>query len=237
MGRMPKKGVDYFPHDVGASLSPTLYTIQGNFGNDGYAFWFKMLEHLGTKEKLYIDCNNSSDWQYFLAKARVSEELAINILDKLAEMNAIDKELWSQKVIWSENFAERLSDVFRKRGTEKPHKPDFCDRNNGTTDIPAAESTQSKVKKSKEKAADKIEFAEFVRMTQSEYDKLIDKYGKAAVDKFVDVLDNYKGANKKKYDSDYRAILSWVVDKVQREHPALFRNKEPIEGNPFEEYV
>jgi len=247
MGRSPKKGVDYFSHDVSAAGSPTMFTVQEAFGNDGYALWFKLLEHLGTKENLSMDCNDVSDWKYFVAKSKVLEEQAVKILDLLADIGAIDAELWKHKVIWVENFAERLSDVYNKRGTETPRKPDFCDRNTSTPDVPDAESTQSivkesKGKKSKEKkektpAPDKIEFAEFVHMKQSEYDKLIEMHGKAATDKFIEVLDNYKGANKKKYDSDYRAILSWVVDKVKKEHPNLFVTiPQPLSGNPFAMY-
>ena len=247
MGRSPKKGVDYFSHDVGAAGTPTLFTLQNGFGNDGYALWFKLLEHLGTKESLSMDCNNKSDWLYFVAMARMPEERAIQILDLLASIGSIDPDLWTQKIVWSENFAKRLSDVYKKRGTETPRKPDFCDGNTSTDDIPDAESTQSKVKESKAKKSkekkekapppDKIEFAEFVHMKQSEYDTLVEKHGKAATDKLIEVLDNYKGANKKKYDSDYRAILSWVLDKVKREHPHLFKKAEVAEGNPFAKYA
>ena len=248
MGRSPKKGVDYFSHDVTAAGSPSMFTVQEEFGNDGYAFWFKLLEHLGTKENLTIDCNDAAEWRFLVAKCKVSKEKAEQILDLLAEIGCIDAELWKQKVIWSDNFVARVADVYKKRGTETPSKPDFCDRNNSTPDVPDTESTQSIVKESKGKKSkakkketptpDKIEFAEFVHMKQSEYDKLVELHGKAATDKFIEVLDNYKGANKKKYDSDYRAILSWVVDKVKKEHPHLFIKKdEPMSGNPFAKYV
>jgi hypothetical protein len=30
-------------------------------------------------------------------------------------------------------------------------------------------------------------------------------------------LNNYKGANGKKYKSDYLAVLNWVVDKAKKE--------------------
>lgn len=247
MGRSPKKGVDYFSHDVTAASSPSMFTIQEEFGNDGYAFWFKLLEHLGSKENLSMDCNDAADWRFFVAKAKVTKEKAEQILDLLAEIGSIDADLWKNKIIWSENFAARLADVYKKRGTETPRKPDFCDRNDSTADIPAPESTQSKVKESKGKkskvkkeetpAPDKIAFAEFVHMKQSEYDTLVEKHGKAATDKLIEVLDNYKGANKKKYDSDYRAILSWVVDKVKKENPHLFRKAEATGGNPFAKYT
>lgn len=70
----------------------------------------------------------------------------------------------------------------------------------------------------------KIEFAEFVYLTQSEYDKLIEKHGIDRVNRMIEILDNYKGQsekNKKKYTSDYRAILSWVVNRVIEDESKL----------------
>ena len=64
---------------------------------------------------------------------------------------------------------------------------------------------------------EKIHFAEFVSMTNAEYEKLVSTYGKDFADQCIVVLDNYKGANGKKYASDYRAILNWVVTKVEEE--------------------
>lgn len=65
----------------------------------------------------------------------------------------------------------------------------------------------------------KIHFADYVSMTNAEYEKLVSTYGKDVSDQCITVLDDYKGSNGKKYKSDYRAILSWVVDKVKKEKP------------------
>lgn len=62
-----------------------------------------------------------------------------------------------------------------------------------------------------------IQYAEFVKMKESEYSKLVEEHGEPLTLKMIQVLDNYKGANGKKYKSDYRAILNWVVDKVKGE--------------------
>jgi len=63
--------------------------------------------------------------------------------------------------------------------------------------------------------ANKNPYAEFVLMTPEEYQKLIDKYGETNTKKFIEKLNNTKGANKKlKYDSDYFAILKWVVEAI-----------------------
>lgn len=61
----------------------------------------------------------------------------------------------------------------------------------------------------------KVHFAEFVTMTNAEYEKLVSTHGKEFANQCIETLDNYKGSKGKKYVSDYRAILSWVIDTVK----------------------
>lgn len=68
-----------------------------------------------------------------------------------------------------------------------------------------------------------IPYAEFVKMKESEYNKLVEEHGEPLTKKMIEVLDNYKGANGKKYKSDYRAILNWVADKVKGEKNERFK--------------
>ena len=77
-----------------------------------------------------------------------------------------------------------------------------------------------------EKEEEKIHFAEFVSMTNAEYDKLVSTYGKDFADQCINSLDNYKGSTGKKYKSDYRAILSWVIDKVKQKTQTQRRRNE-----------
>ena len=70
------------------------------------------------------------------------------------------------------------------------------------------------------KEEEKIHFAEFVSMTNAEYEKLVSTYGEEFTNQCIITLDNYKGANGKTYKSDYRAILNWVIDKVQSKQPS-----------------
>lgn len=81
------------------------------------------------------------------------------------------------------------------------------------------------------KEEEKIHFAEFVSMTNAEHEKLVSTYGKDFADQCITVLDNYKGSNGKTYKSDYRAILSWVIDKVKEQQA---KNKE--ESNQTKNY-
>jgi len=64
---------------------------------------------------------------------------------------------------------------------------------------------------------EKIEFAEFVHMTNAEHDKLVVQFGTHGAQRCIEILDNYKGSSGKKYKSDYRAILSWVAGKYGEE--------------------
>ena len=67
----------------------------------------------------------------------------------------------------------------------------------------------------------KIKYHDFVSMTELEYGKLCEGYGKDFADKCIEYLGNYKGSKGKTYKNDYRAILSWVVDKVKEKNPKL----------------
>jgi hypothetical protein len=76
-------------------------------------------------------------------------------------------------------------------------------------------SNRNSIKEGGSRGDKKRNFAEFVTLTLKEYRKLKNKYGKEDTKKFIQKLDNTKGANLKlKYDSDYRAILKWVIDSV-----------------------
>ena len=63
----------------------------------------------------------------------------------------------------------------------------------------------------------KIAYAEFVRMTPQEYEALVQKVGESGAKRCIEILDNYKGANGKRYKSDYRAILNWVITRYEEE--------------------
>lgn len=63
----------------------------------------------------------------------------------------------------------------------------------------------------------KLQIAEFVSMTEAEYQKLLDEYGQKDADALVSILDNYKGSSGKRYKSDYRAIKSWCVERLEEQ--------------------
>lgn len=232
MGRARKQTAEYFPHFAGESR--TKFVLESSWGNDGYAFWFKLLELLCQSDGHYYDCSRPADKMYLTAYAKVTEETADAILDVLAVRENIDPELWREhKIIWCQALVDNLAGMYAKRTTPMPQKPSL-----GGADAPpegpepvdkaetgadadgapgAAEKSTGKGKRGggKKKAQpDKTRYAEFVYMTTAEYEKLVSKYGEADTRRLIEKLDNAKGSKGYEYKSDYRAILSWVVGEV-----------------------
>jgi hypothetical protein len=98
--RPQKNTVDYFPHYC--NHHKTMFTIEQKFGNDGYSFWFKLLELLGNTENHVINCRNPGEWEFLQAKTRLDENTCRDILNLLSKLDAIDKELWEADIIWCE---------------------------------------------------------------------------------------------------------------------------------------
>jgi len=152
MARPQKQTVDYFPHDANACAGDTLTVLQSRFGNDGYAFWFKLLEKLASTDGHYLDCRNSTKWQLLLARTGVNEITGVEIMNLLVEMQAIDKELWESKLIWCQKLVDNIAEVYKNRRREIPQRPVITNVNTITTEgngFTTDESTQSKVKETK----------------------------------------------------------------------------------------
>lgn len=149
MPRPKSQTVDYFPHDC--NHRKTMFIIEETWGNDGYAFWFKLLEMIGATEGHFIDCRNPATWRFLQAKTHLSEDTCRSMLDMLAELESIDPELWKQNIIWSQHFVDRISNVYANRRVETPTKPDNYRQESHGVDVSTEESTQSRVKESRVK--------------------------------------------------------------------------------------
>ena len=124
MARPKKRTVDYFPHQC--VHGKTMFIIEQRYGNDGYAFWFKLLELLGSTNDHYLTLNNPADWEFLQAKTRLTGDQCQEILDLLARLEAIDQELWgSERVVWCQNFVSGIADAYKNRRSETPTKPSF----------------------------------------------------------------------------------------------------------------
>jgi hypothetical protein len=75
-----------------------------------------------------------------------------------------------------------------------------------------------------------IRYGEFVQMKETEYNKLVEEFGKDGTDERIERLDLYKGSTGKKYKDDYRTILSWE----RRNNQSKPKNKKEINWEGFD---
>lgn len=104
--------------------------------------------------------------------------------------------------------------------------------------VPAPESAESKPQKQRKSVPEKKRYADFVTLTEDEHSKLVGQYGETVVQWCIEKLDNYKGSMGKKYASDYKAILSWVIKSYHEEQSKPIRppggmKQEQQSRNPF----
>jgi hypothetical protein len=119
MARPKTQTVDYFPHSC--NNGKTIFILEQKFGNNGYAFWFKLLERLGKTEGHYLNLTDDVEFLFLCSITRLESDNCIEILDLLASIEAIDKELWqTNKTVWCQHFVDGLEDLYSRRKVDKP---------------------------------------------------------------------------------------------------------------------
>lgn len=129
MARTPRDTVDFFPHFTDASEGDTISILEAQFGNDGYTFWFKLLEKLGKSEGHFLDLRSPIKLSLLCVKCKTTPEKGLIILEKLSDLEAIDQELWRSRVVWCQKFVDHLSEVYKNRRRNLPKKPILTDLN------------------------------------------------------------------------------------------------------------
>jgi len=221
MARPRKQTVDYFPHDTDASDGKTLTIIQARYGNDGYAFWFKLLQVLGKSPGHYYDFNNHSDLEFLCAKTHQKDtETILAMLKMLADLKAIDKELFEANIIWSQNFVDRVLDAYGRTVEGTPQRPDFlvnvensgvsvsnnAQSANRNSENPA-ESAQKKVKETKLKESKEDNTSSLYNLSPSN-DDVVDFYREKIGEPGEDMENELKLAA-------IKFSASWVIDAIE----------------------
>lgn len=148
---------------------------------------------------------------------------------------------WYSHVEKKERDRNRKREIRASRMNQQP--PNGLPEQQHDPPVPDAEKTDPPKKKTPKKPKEeKTAFAENVALTQTEYRSLVENHGEPFTEKLIFELNVYKGANGKKYKSDYMAILNWVVDKCRKKYPGIERRppEQSSDGNgenPFSAYL
>lgn len=180
-------------------------------------------------------------------------ELHVDVLKKLSELPQSANENCANGMVENsvggkvenypdyEEVPEGETQNYPMLGTKLPDPPT---QNRGTNTEITAETTTEITTENKEsihareeakEPLPKHEYADNVTLTESEYQKLVEKVGsKQVADECIEILSNYKSADtrKRKYTSDYHAILSWVVKAYYERHKTPTRAQPGAQNDP-----
>ncbi len=221
MARIERDTVTYFPHEAKAATGDTLTILQGRYGNDGYAVWFKILEKLAATDKHYLDLRGPMRWQLFVTYLGVNEITMVEIMKLLVEIEAIDVDLWESRVVWCQNLVTNLASVYKNRKRDLPSKPITINGNIITTrdnSITNNGNTHSIVQYSKVKYSSSGDFQAYIKDLQT------NRYpGLNVAELWKDCQSWYADHNKLMKDAK-RALNNWCKREL---------NIHPPEGKPL----
>lgn len=237
MARPAKHAADYFPHDV--THSSTIFVLESKYGNDGYALWFKLIEECCQRDGLVIDGNNPAQQTFLSAKTHLEWDIVCNILNTLADLNAIDGELWHKKqLIWINKLAQRLAPLYARRKVDVPIKPSYNGQKPRSSELMSTETPQSKVKYSKEDKS--INREDDGQNVFELYESCCGKLNKNSSEMLNDWIDHY-GEDKvvdaiKKADKQGKRFGAYIEGILEgRGKPKKHFNNQPPKGREYTE--
>lgn len=221
MARPRKEGMDYFPHDVHMSTDKKVKALRIVYGNDGYTFFNIALEMIYQEPNFELDVSDAETIQILASNVEVTVQKLSEMIATAVKHGCFDKERYNNDgVLTSNGILKRAEVVINKRVAMR----DKYDKKVSDAET-QPEMPQSKVKGKERESKEKVnkvikkEYADYVFLTETEYDKLTELFG-------IDERDNFflryaswvSGQTERvqKSRSAYLTILNWHRDSDKR---------------------
>ena len=159
MARPIKEGMDYFPHDTDSSNDEKIEALRGEFGNDGYAMYFILLERIYKTNTGSLDMNKTVIKKAIIKHIGVSEDLFNNILEFCFEIELFDKSTYDNLGLLTSNGIKKRHEEINKQ-REKWRKRKIIQKENSNNSEFSNEKTLGKIPQSKEKESKEKESKE-----------------------------------------------------------------------------
>ena len=116
MARPQKQGMDYFPHDTDASNDEKVEALRILYGNDGYAFYFILLERIYRTPDFELDISDAETIQILAKKVEVKPEKFSEMLQTSLKRGCFCRESYEKRqVLTSTGIKKRSQSVVQKR--------------------------------------------------------------------------------------------------------------------------
>jgi len=130
MARPRKEGMDYFPHDTDASNDEKIEALRAMYGNDGYAFYFILLERIYRTPGAELDLSRQPIKAALINKMMLTPERFEEMLQTAFDIKCFDEEVYREKLILTSNGIKRRAEEVnglrerwrnkKKKGTASP---------------------------------------------------------------------------------------------------------------------
>jgi hypothetical protein len=111
MARPIKEGLDYFSHDTDAVNDEKIETLRALYGNDGYAFYFIMLERIYRSANSKLKVSDAETRQILARKVEVTPEKFEQMLNSALDIGCFDKRLFQKAGQLSSNGIQKRAKV------------------------------------------------------------------------------------------------------------------------------
>ncbi len=225
MARPLKDGLDYFPHDTDASNDEKLEALRAIHGNDGYAFYFILLERIyrtPNAELLIPDAETNQEThqetiQILSRKIAITTDKFAEILKTALNHNCFNKELYEKyHILTSNGIKKRAKSVIEKRvqmrlkyERDRVSDAEIDQETRNKPDKVKKSKVNNKLKYNKESNKEKYGKFQNVLLTLKEYNDLIENFNEVSTKERIEKLSEYMESKGKRYNSHYATILNW----------------------------
>lgn len=153
MARPKKDGLEYFSHDVHAANDKKVEALRMLYGNDGYAFFFILLETIYQEANFELDISDAETIQILCRKTELTFERFNMILETAIKRECFDRDAYEERGVLTSNGIKKRAEVvvkkrvkmqesYREKVSAAETLPET--RQNGVVSAPKVKESESK---------------------------------------------------------------------------------------------
>lgn len=213
MARPRKSGLDFFPHSVDAASDEKIEAMCAVYGNDGYAFYFKLLERI-YKNGGILDVQNPAIMAAISRSITADSPLFDQMLQTALDLCLFDRGRYEEeKVLTSIGIQRRAGYVAQERARKRAWKATSESQEVLDVQNPAKITEKPHKHKTINNNIPPISPKEYgqygwVKLTDEEYGRLINDFGETEVKRCITYVDEsaQSSGNKNKW-RDWNLVI------------------------------